>query len=173
MAAPRSPNEIPADRREWLYGFIIKVQLIELRSIKHRAANRSGMRRASPGLRRRSGPEREGIMLKKAAVVVLVFAFAFLGIALRQLAAADGQALFANMGCGACHKPDRKALGAALKDIAKTYKAEEDVVKFFKGDSKPLLTPETPPSMEEMLANLQTLPEEEQKAIASYIMSQK
>ena len=113
-------------------------------------------------------------MKKVVVVFALVLAFGLAGVSFEPVSAADGQDLFKNMGCVACHKPDRKTVGSALKDIAQAYKGDEGtLVKFFKGESTPLVVPQLPPTMAGQMDKIKKLSEEDQTALAKYIVSQK
>jgi len=88
-------------------------------------------------------------------------------------AAADGKAVFDSLRCGSCHKPDQKAAGAALVDIAKAYPDREQLVKFFAGETKPVMETGKPGMMRGQMPGLQALSDEDKKALADYIFSVK
>ena len=112
--------------------------------------------------------------MKKAVVIfVLAAAFGLFAAGPGPAPAADGQDLFTDMGCVSCHKPDRKTAGSALKDIAQAYGGDEAaLLKFFRDESKPLVVPQLPASMAKQREKIKLLSEEDQKALAAYILSQ-
>ena len=86
-------------------------------------------------------------------------------------AAADGAALFERLKCSMCHKPDKKAAAIPLAEIAQTYSDRDKLVKFFKGDLKPLVESEKWGMMRGPLEKIKALPEEDKEALADYILS--
>ncbi|GAB6066386.1 c-type cytochrome [Aquifex pyrophilus] len=85
-----------------------------------------------------------------------------------------GKALFNAKGCGACHQPAADTVGPSLKKIAQAYGNNVDkLVKFLKGEGKPIVDPAKFAVMKPQLAQLKGLSEGELRAIASYILSHK
>jgi cytochrome c len=118
-------------------------------------------------------PKKGAGMKKAVAVFALVAALGLAGMDCAPAPAADGQDLFTDMGCVSCHKPDRKTAGSAVKDIAQAYGGDEAaLLKFFRDESKPLVVPQLPASMAKQREKIKQLPEEDQKALAAYILSQ-
>ncbi len=100
-------------------------------------------------------------------VLILVFAFAAAGNA----ADVDGAAVFTSLKCGMCHKPDKKAAAISLAEIDQTYSDKEKLVKFFKGEIKPLIESEKWGMMRPQLDKIKALPDPEKDALAGYVMS--
>lgn len=88
-------------------------------------------------------------------------------------AAADGKAVFESLRCSTCHKPDQRSTGAALADIAKAYPDRDQLVKFFAGETKPVIETEKPGMMRGQMPRLQALSDEDKKALADYIFGSK
>jgi cytochrome c len=49
-----------------------------------------------------------------------------LSVSVPALAADEGEALFTKSKCSTCHKPDSKAVGPSIKDIAAKYAADKE-----------------------------------------------
>jgi cytochrome c551/c552 len=106
--------------------------------------------------------------------VLLVLAIVSAGVTALcgHAAAADGAALFEQLTCTRCHKPDRKSAGAALSEIAEAYGRDQaKLVMFFKGKSKPVIESDKWGMMRQQLPKLEALADEDQLALAGYIMS--
>ncbi|SNZ02452.1 cytochrome c [Persephonella hydrogeniphila] len=85
--------------------------------------------------------------------------------------AADGEAIFKSKGCSACHKPASKSMGPSLKEIAQAYKGKEgDLVKFLKGEAKPIVDPAKFSMMKPQLSKTKALSDDELKALADFIL---
>ncbi len=85
--------------------------------------------------------------------------------------AADGQEIFAALKCAMCHKPDKKAAAIPLAEIVRTYSDKAMLVKFFKGEMKPLIESEKWGMMRGQLQKIKALPERDKEALADYILS--
>ena len=90
--------------------------------------------------------------------------------------AQDGQTIFQSKGCTVCHdaQQDRVAmgLGPSLKQISEAYKGQEDALTaFLKGQGEPKVYPDKYPIMKGQLAITQALPDDELKALATYLTS--
>lgn len=104
-------------------------------------------------------------------ILALIFVFALFSVfQSNQTIAADGEALFKSLGCGACHKPDKKTVGSPLPAITQAYKSEDGLVKFFKGENKPIMAKELPKTMEKPMEKIGKLSDEEKKALAKYMI---
>ncbi len=104
-------------------------------------------------------------MRKLLALVVLAGGVAF---------AADGSAIFKSKGCASCHQPSADTVGPSLKKIAKAYAGKEDqLVKFLKGQSNPVVWPNKFPIMKAQLTMVKSLPDDQLKALAKFITSHK
>ncbi|MGA2401843.1 MAG: c-type cytochrome [Syntrophobacteraceae bacterium] len=101
------------------------------------------------------------------SILVMVCVLAAAGGA----AAADGAAVFETLKCGMCHKPDKKAAAISLAEIVKTYSDRDTIVKFFKGELKPLIESEKWGMMRGQLEKIKALPDEDKEALAEYILS--
>lgn len=106
-------------------------------------------------------------LLVAAAVLFL----AHVGPQVRVAASADGETVFSSMRCGSCHKIDKKATAAALKEIAKAYGDSEKLVKYFNGESQPIIESDKPGMMKGQLGKLRPLSVEDKKALADYMMT--
>ncbi len=113
-------------------------------------------------------------MGKKVLILCAAIAFVFSILALERVWAADGETLFKNMGCMSCHKPDKKAVGSSVKELAAAYNGDEAMmIQFFNGKMAPMLTEKLPVTMTGQLDKLKKLSPEDQKALAKYIVTQK
>jgi len=88
--------------------------------------------------------------------------------------AVDGAALFKQKGCNACHKPNVEAAGPSLKKIAGAYAGKKaDLVKFLKGEGKPIVDPARFAIMQAQLARIKGLSDAEYEALADFILKHK
>ena len=85
--------------------------------------------------------------------------------------AANGQTVFDNLHCSSCHKPTEKTVAVPLSQIAKTYGAADNLVKFFKGETKPVVESEKPGMMKGQMPKLGALSDEDKQALADYVLS--
>jgi len=85
--------------------------------------------------------------------------------------AADGAETFAALKCGICHKPDKNAAAISLAEIVRTYSDKARLVKFFKGEMKPLIESEKWGMMRGQLDKIKALPNEDKESLADYILS--
>jgi cytochrome c551/c552 len=85
--------------------------------------------------------------------------------------AADGGALYTQLKCGLCHKPDKKAAGVALSEIARVYGEPSKLAMFFKGKQEPKIESTNWGVMAGQMPRLEALSEEDQQALAGYILS--
>lgn len=86
---------------------------------------------------------------------------------------AKGQELFEGKGtCTACHKPDTKVIGPAIKDIAKIYKEKgASIAGFINEESEPIVDPSQYETMKTNFAITKAMTAEERKALEVYMMS--
>jgi cytochrome c len=85
-----------------------------------------------------------------------------------------GKALFADKGCTACHSPENKVVGPALKDIAAAYADKSgQIVKFLKEESEAIVDPSQYAVMQASLAITKGMSEQELQDISAYILSVK
>src|SRR5208337_1019763 len=101
------------------------------------------------------------------SILVLVSALAAGGGAW----AADGAEIFAALKCGLCHKPDKNTAAISLAVVVRTYSDKATLVKFFKGEMKPLIESEKWGMMRGQLDKIKALPDEDKEALAGYILS--
>lgn len=88
--------------------------------------------------------------------------------------AADGKAIFQSKGCASCHQPAVDTVGPSLKKIAQAYTGkEEQLVKYLKGQAKPIVDPARAAIMNAQLAMIKNLSDAELKALAEFILSHK
>lgn len=84
----------------------------------------------------------------------------------------QGEQLFTENNCAACHKVDQKIVGPSLQDIAKIYKAKNgNMVAFLKEEAEPIVDPTMFETMKINLQVTKNLREEELKALEDYIIS--
>ena len=103
-----------------------------------------------------------------------VMATAVLGLAISVTGAmaADGGAIFKSKGCSTCHQVSVKTVGPSLKQIAQAYKGKEgDLIKFLKGEGKPIVDPAKFGIMKPQLNTTKALSDDELKALADFIVS--
>ena len=86
---------------------------------------------------------------------------------------AKGQELFEGKGtCTACHKPDTKVIGPAIKDIAKIYKEKgASIAAFINEEGEPIVDPSQYETMKTNFAITKAMTAEERKALDVYMMS--
>lgn len=84
-----------------------------------------------------------------------------------------GREIFDGKGnCYTCHKPEEKAIGPSIREIAKIYKEKKgDMVTFLKGEGKPIVDPSQYEVMKTNFYITKTFSDEELKAVEEYIMS--
>ena len=86
-------------------------------------------------------------------------------------AEADGAKVFETLKCGMCHKPDKKAAAIPLAEIVQTYSDKDKLMKFFKGELKPLIESEKWGIMRGQLEKIKALSDEDKEALAGYVLS--
>jgi len=102
---------------------------------------------------------------------VITTAILGLAISVTGAMAADGGALFKSKGCAACHQAATDTVGPSLKKIAQAYKGKEgELIKFLKGEAKPIVDPAKFNVMKPQLNATKNMSEEELKAIAEFMM---
>jgi cytochrome c len=110
-------------------------------------------------------------MMHKYVLIGITLAFlGFLCVSNHSLAG-NGEALFASLKCGACHKPDQKATAVSLRDIARAYQDQAKLVPFFKGDGTFIIESTRSGMMKGQMKHLEALSDEDKKALADYILS--
>ncbi|WP_313806131.1 c-type cytochrome [Flavobacterium sp.] len=84
-----------------------------------------------------------------------------------------GKEVFDGKGmCYSCHKPDQKVIGPSIADIAKIYKEKDaSITDFLTEKSGPIVDPTQYSVMKTNFAITKNLPEEELKALETYILS--
>ncbi|WP_457622098.1 c-type cytochrome [Persephonella sp.] len=103
---------------------------------------------------------------------VIVSAVVGLAVVAGSAMAADGAGIFKSKGCGACHKPTAKSVGPSLKDIAAAYKGKEaELIKFLRGEAKPIMDPAKFGIMKSQLAKTKALSDAELKALADFMLN--
>ena len=85
--------------------------------------------------------------------------------------AAGGEEVFTRLKCGMCHKPDKPAAAISLKEITHAYSEKNQLVKFFNGETKPLIESEKWGMMRSQLEKIKALSDEDKDALADYILS--
>jgi len=85
--------------------------------------------------------------------------------------AAGGAQIFVTLKCGIGHKPDKKAAAISLAEIVQTYSDKAKLVKFFKGELKPLIESEKWGMMRGQLEHIKALPDQDKEALADYVLS--
>jgi cytochrome c len=86
---------------------------------------------------------------------------------------AYGEIIFNTKGnCATCHNIDQKIVGPSIQEIAKIYNTENaSIVKFLKGEAKPIVDPSQYSIMETNLSITKRMQDEELLAIEAYINS--
>jgi len=84
-----------------------------------------------------------------------------------------GQEIFDGKGnCFTCHRPEQKAIGPSIVEIAKIYKEKNgDMVKFLKEESEPIVDPSQYAVMKTNFYITKTFSDEELKALEAYMYS--
>ena len=74
--------------------------------------------------------------------------------------------------CTACHKPDTKVIGPAIKDIAKIYKEKgASIASFINEESEAIVDPTQYETMKANFVITKAMTAEERKALEVYMMS--
>lgn len=74
--------------------------------------------------------------------------------------------------CIVCHQVDTKTVGPAYREVAKIYKEKNgNIVKFLKGEAKPIVDPANFAQMQPNLEKTKLLSGEDLATIAAYIRS--
>lgn len=91
----------------------------------------------------------------------------------KEVSLALGKEIFEGKGmCYSCHKPNQKIIGPSLVDIAKAYKTKgARITDFLTEKSGPIVDPTQYSVMKTNFAITKNLPEEELKALETYIHS--
>lgn len=84
-----------------------------------------------------------------------------------------GQEIFDGKGnCFTCHKPEQKAIGPSIQEIARIYKEQNaDMVAFLIGEGDPIVDPSQYEVMKTNFYITKTFTDEELKAVEAYIYS--
>lgn len=84
-----------------------------------------------------------------------------------------GEEIFNGKGmCYSCHKTNQKVIGPSVAEIAKIYKEKGgSITDFLTEKSKPIVDPAQYSVMKTNFAITKNLPEEELKALETYILS--
>lgn len=84
-----------------------------------------------------------------------------------------GKEIFEGKGmCFSCHKPDQKIVGPSIAEIAKIYKEKgASITDFLAEKSGPIVDPSQYSVMKTNFAITKNLPEEELKALETYMLS--
>lgn len=84
-----------------------------------------------------------------------------------------GKEIFDGKGmCYSCHKPDQKVIGPSIAEIAKIYKEKgASITDFLTEKSGPIVDPTQYSVMKTNFAITKNLPEEELKALETYMLS--
>lgn len=85
--------------------------------------------------------------------------------------AANGEEVFSRLKCGMCHKPDKKTAAISIKQIDQAYRNKDNLVKFFKGQMKPLIESEKWGMMRGQLEKIKALPDDQKESLADYVLS--
>ncbi|MCW4469228.1 c-type cytochrome [Flavobacterium sp. MFBS3-15] len=84
-----------------------------------------------------------------------------------------GQEIFDGKGnCFTCHKPEQKAIGPSIQEIAKIYKDQKgDMAAFLLGEGDPIVDPSQYEVMKTNFYITKTFTDGELKAVEAYIYS--
>lgn len=90
-----------------------------------------------------------------------------------EVALALGKEVFDGKGmCYSCHKPNQKVIGPSVADIAKIYKEKgASITDFLTEKSGPIVDPTQYSVMKTNFAITKNLPEDELKALETYMLS--
>lgn len=105
---------------------------------------------------------------------VLTVAAAVMAVTTASFANEQGKALFQQKGCTACHQAAADTVGPALKKIAAAYAGKEgDLINYLKGNGKAIVWPEKEAIMKPQINTTKAMKDDELKALAQYILSNK
>ena len=105
---------------------------------------------------------------------ILTTALAGLTLMAGSVLAGDGASIFQSKGCAACHQAQVDTVGPSLKKIAQAYDGKkEDLIKFLKGEGKPIVDPAKFPMMQPQLNTTKALSKGDLEALVDYILSNK
>ncbi len=86
-------------------------------------------------------------------------------------AVVDGSASFETNGCTMCHDENMEKMGPSLMTIRMSYGGDENaLVSFFKGETPARVYPAKVAIMQPQLMKIQTLYENEIRALARYVL---
>ena len=105
----------------------------------------------------------------KYFLAIAVAAFFLTGL---NVYAEDGEGTFKSLHCNICHKPDTGKTFPSLKDIAAAYKGREDqLLKYFKGESESVVNPQKMGSMKSFIEKTKKLEDDQRQGLADFILS--
>ena len=85
--------------------------------------------------------------------------------------AEDGKDVFESLHCGICHKVDTGKTNPSLMEIAEAYKGKESqLMSYLQGESESVVRPEKRGIMKGYIKKTKTLPDEERKSLADFIL---
>ena len=74
--------------------------------------------------------------------------------------------------CYTCHKPEQKAIGPSIKEIASIYKTKNgDMAAFLRGKADPIVDPSQYATMKTNFYITKHFTDEEMQAVVDYMMS--
>jgi cytochrome c551/c552 len=82
-----------------------------------------------------------------------------------------GESTFQSLQCHTCHKPDRRAAGPSLPEIARAYSGQQQLVQYLKGESEPLIDLGKRQVMERKLEKTREISDAKRTDLADYILS--
>jgi len=86
-------------------------------------------------------------------------------------ASTEGEKLFKERGCIACHHPEIDTVAPAVKKIASVYKHNKEALKkFLKGKGEPKVDPARFSLMKPQLNDTKHLPDEELEKLVEFIL---
>ncbi len=96
--------------------------------------------------------------------VIILFSIAF--------ASTEGEKLFKEKGCTACHHPEIDTVAPAVKKIANVYKHNKEALKkFLKGKSEPKVDPARFSLMKPQLNDTKHMSDKELEKLVEFILS--
>lgn len=86
--------------------------------------------------------------------------------------ASEGEKIFNARACAGCHEKTKDAIGPALSTITAKYKKDKaKLIKFFKGEARPIVWPDKFKIMEPFMNMLKNMDDKDLEALADYIFS--
>jgi len=84
----------------------------------------------------------------------------------------EGEAIFKSQGCMTCHKKESTSkVNPSLAEISQAYQGkEEQLIKYFKGESEAIVKPEKSSMMKRQIEKTKNLSDADLKLLADYML---